>query len=450
MGYAAISLILVFLSVFTNGIVLRIGVNPIAAKLVIEVTVIALLISGSISSAQKRPSGFLCLIMYLTSAVASALLASESLYDVFLYSRYVVYAYMIYFVIWNTPLTSNEVNKINLAIITLFLTQVLASMHEVFVLHGRWEAIVGTVSADGGSIATTLPLFAIAYVFSIYLWYRRSILIWPILLSFTFVSYASHKRATWFVLGPFMLGIYALFALQKKQIFSSKTIVAFSLVSLLTMGVAFWGMQNTKTLNFDGTKTVSEQFQRAFEYAKSYDNDEVAGGTTGRTSSANRLLESVATTPMTNVLLGWGPRSVMGTAGGFERLGIVYGISGWMRDVISIGWPAMIAFVLIYQKLGRQLFAMNDKLAIPYWRAILLGTQSCYLLFAYDYFYYGTSFVNTGALSFTLAYFTALLLSPLHLHLRQCDPSSHSRSQTMMASKLLINNTNSRCLQQRY
>ena len=416
------ALSLLFCATLLQGLLIRVGLPVHAARMAPEIGMLLVVMSMVPHRAAGRVPGAGCVIGYVVLTLVAGLVARQTPYDSYLYCRYVVYAFLVLCAVWTTPLSRADVNRVHAVLLLLAGLQIVASLHEVFILRGRWEQFVGTVSADGGGIGTTLPLLAMGYTLALYLCYRRRAALLVLTFAFLIVGYASHKRGIWFLMPPLLLAEYAIHRWNEGRWFSPRTLWGGAVLLALIGPLVLFGVRNTVRLHGETASSPLEELAYAWEYGRTYDTDVRDGVSAGRTSTNQRVFRFLRESFLGQALLGFGPRAVMGTGGGFAPLEIGYGIAGWSRDVISVGVPAMALYVLLYAMLGRRILRAYRRVAVPYWRALALGTLVGYLVFVMDHFHYGASFSSGGALAFPLAYFTGLLLSPLHARLRASDP----------------------------
>ncbi len=417
---------------YFHGLMLMVGISDFVIKFSIE-AFIFLLVLNSVNRLISVDKPLLFLIIgYFFMASVSAYVNDTSAFTLYRYIRYTFYGYLIFITIWSTPLPIENVRKINRFIMILFFIQIVASFVKLFVFKGSWEGIVGTTSISGGAHATVLPLFAMSFGLAFFLYYRKNVTTLFVTLAFLIIGYASNKRGIWLYTPPLLMLEYFIFMLRERKLINPGHVARFAILVALISVISVIGL--LKIMSQDEKKAgFKRDLSYALSYSQEYSEGETAGGLTmGRISTSRRTLYALEDGDIRSFTIGWGPGALMGTGSSFEPLSILYGIVGWARDVISIGWIGMIIFVLFYFRLWflvrRQASKEND----PYWRAFSFGTFMAYFIFTIDHFTYGTIFAEWGLLTYVLMYATAIVISPYHQEIRQAALTSPESSTTVV------------------
>lgn len=414
-----ILLYLIFGMTYLQGLILMAGFPDFYLKLSVEIAIFLLFLTSLRWLQIPDKFSLSLLILYFFIVIISGFVNDKPAIISYQYLRYTLYGYLIFIVVWCAPISLKDVLKINRFIIILFLIQIAASVVKLFIFKGTWEGIVGTTSISGGAHATTMPLFAILFGLSFFLYYWRSIYIFLLSLSFLIIGYASNKRGIWLYAPPLAILEYYLFLFRERQLFKFSHVARMTVISVVILVISISGY-----LKIMEKSTENTGFKPDLAYSLAYSRDysegvDYRGMATGRISSSRHTYNALQNYGMKTNLVGWGPGSTMGTGSQFDPLDIAYGIVGWARDVINIGWLGMIVLVLFYCRLWilvkRQSLMEDD----PYWQAFSFGTFMTYFVFAIDHFSYGTVFTESGLLNYVLMYATALVLSPYHQANRQ-------------------------------
>lgn len=414
-----ILLAVLFLLVYTQGYVGRMGVPRGIVKMTLEFPVMLMLVHLLNRGVRPLAPGWIFIVLYVMWTILSAIHNDDQVFKAFLYCRYVVYAYIVFAVVWSTPMTLSTIMRINAFIAMLFVFQILASAHEVFVLGERTEAHVGALYAEGGELATEFPLFAMALTMSLYLYYRRNPLLLVLSCAFFLIGYASGKRAIYFF-GPgmyfFILGWYAL---RDRSVAALKGSARAGLVFLCFIPFLLMGVSRSGGIGQSDPSKPREQIAHALNYAIQYmTREHTPGQTAGRVATSRRVISSLLREDKGTVLFGWGPSAAMGRGGRVDVLMIEYGITGWARDAISIGVPGMVLYVLFHVSLFRQLQRSPPPQCNKYWHALHFGTEVVFVMIMMCYFMYSSIFsAGGGQLSYVYFYLLALLMSPQHRHI---------------------------------
>ena len=418
-------LAMLFALLYTQGYLERGGVPRPLVKLMVEMPVFLMMIHLANRGIRQLPPGCALMALYVVWTLVAAIYHGDGAPAALLYGRYVIYAYVVFVTVWSTPLTTSAVRRINRVLVLLFLLQIAASAHEAFVRGERVEAHVGALFADGGALATEFPLFAMALAVPLYLYWRGNPLLLVLSWAFFLVGYASGKRAIYF-LGPFLyvciLGWYVLRVrgLQALRRSAGGILVFACLCPLLLLGVS-----RSHGISHLSLKSTSERVTYALDAAAHYTTgQEQAGRTTGRTATSRRVFATLWGEEMETVLFGWGPRAGrIGEGQRYESLRVTYGICGWARDVICVGWPAMLVYLLFHLRLFFALRSCAAPKYNRYWMALRFGAEIGFCVMLLGYIGYSASWAASGQLSFVYFYLLALLMSPRHRHIISSRPA---------------------------
>ena len=266
-----------------------------------------------------------------------------------------------------------------------------------------------------------------AYVLAFYFYYRRSLWVIVLALSFGLVGYASGKRAVYFLM-PFLYVCTILwYCYREKSHAAIARIQAPILLLVFLSPVIVFGLTNSKRFaHLKDTTGVTEFAVGATDVIAEYtlrgvDSDQ----TFGRTANSLKLLKNLPRDAFGKYLFGLGPACMMNHGGkrAGEQEGITYGVVGWVRDTISVGWPAMLLYVGFYVLLWRRLVHRRSAITSDYARAVHFGTHVAFLAYFLLYFFYCDSFIMSGWFSFAHFYFLAILLSPVHATWLRCQPA---------------------------
>lgn len=428
-----ILLYLIFGMTYLQGLMLMAGLPDFYLKLSVEIAICLLFLMSLRWLQIPDKFSLSLLIFYFFMVILSGVANDKPAIISYQYLRYTLYGYLIFMVVWCAPISLEDVLKINRFIIILFIIQIAASVVKLFIFKGTWEGIVGTTSISGGAHATTLPLFAICFGLAFFIYYWQSMKIFLLTISFLIIGFASNKRGVWFYAPPLAMLEYFIFLFRERQYFNINYIARMAILFALILFVSI-----SAYLHIMGKEKINLGFKPDLAYSLAYSRDynegiDYRGATIGRASTSRRTYDALQNYGIKTNLVGWGPGSTMGTGASFDVLDISYGIVGWARDVINIGWVGMLVIVLFYFRLWllvkRQSVIEED----PYWKAFSFGTFMAYFVFVIDHFSYGTVFTESGLLNYVLMYATAVVLSPYHQANRQEELMPIESSATDLA-----------------
>lgn len=409
-----------FLLVYTQGYLVRVGVPPNVVKMMIELPIFIIMLLLVNRGMQPAAPGGVLIALYVVWTVASTIFSGDGLPLAFLYCRYVVYAYIVFAAVWAMPLTRTAVARINATLILLFLFQIAASAHEVLVQGERVEAHVGALFADGGALATEFPLLAMGLTMPFYFYWRGNPLLLVLSWAFFLVGYASGKRAIYF-LGPFLYFCIVGWHVWRARTPQARTRSIWAVAIFVGLvPLLLWGVSRSHGISDYHPKKRWEQVTYALRAMADYTTAEGrAGQTTGRTSTSRRVFSTLVSEKAETILFGHGPSAMREDAKRYQALMIGYGICGWAQDVICIGWPGMVLYLLFHLLVFHRLRSCALPGDSGYWMAIRFGAEIGFLVLLLSYITYSSSFTTGGQLSYVYFYLLALLMSPQHRHVVQ-------------------------------
>lgn len=413
-------LVVLFVAVYTQGYLERTGVPPSVVKTIVEMPVLVIMLHLINRGTWQPAPGFLLIVLYVVWSAVSAIFNGDSMYVAFLYCRYVVYAYVVFAAVWATPLRRSVVKRINSTIALLFVFQIMASVYQVLVQGERVEAYVGAVTARGGGLATALPLLAMGLTVPFYLYYRRNPLLLLLAWAFLLVGYASGKRAIYY-LGPalyfFILGWYVA---RARALPALKRSLVGVLVFICLLPILWLGISRSPGIAQSHPGGLLDRVTYTLKAAEEYTTGErQTGRTTGRTSTNRRVLATLWNAPSGTILFGWGPAADrVRERERYESLMINYGICGWARDMICIGWPGVILYILFHLRVFYRCRSTAPPETGTYWPAMRFAGEIGFIVFLVVHLAYGSMYATTGVLSYVHLYVLALVMSPVHQRLR--------------------------------
>ena len=363
--------------------------------------------------------------IFIMWTIFSGIMNGDSLYESYLYFRMLFYAYLVFWAVWNADLSIMDVKRLNKLILLLWIIQIADSIYEVFVSHVRSEGWVGTITNGSGTTAAIFPMFAMGYVLAIY-FYRNKSMLWVFLaFAFSFVGYASGKRAIYYYIPLIFVIINVWYFLLERHHSKLKNIVKAAIVFVLLIPALIIGVNQSQYIAFDvnSSYTPGKFISHMLIQAKSYSTAERSSGaySSGRVSTSKLMFSEFLQGDIKTNLVGYGPSSKLLYSEEDVQLevGIWYGVTGWATDVLNTGWLGMLSQVCIYLYLWRLLFLRRKVMLNPEAKAMYFGTQVAFLIFFIAYFTYCSAFSMAGWFTFVHFYFLALLLSPKHRWLHQ-------------------------------
>jgi len=270
---------LYWLLVFTNGIVKLLNLPTAVYKIGIPLIVLIMFINvlsrnKSLNIKMKYPfikEVGLFFVISLFSKIYNGMDTISYLY----FLIFTILSYLYFIVIVNEA--DREKNKKILKFISiLFFIQIPAIFIKYLVLGQSEKGGIGTLSLEGGSISTIFPMFAIAILFSYYLFYKNKKYLTYIFL-FTLFAVIGGKRAIIFFFPLTMFFASFLFiVLMKKRINYRKNIKVLLSVSIIAFLIIYIGVRLNPTLNPDKELFGSFDLNYVYNYVDVYTSQEDA------------------------------------------------------------------------------------------------------------------------------------------------------------------------------
>lgn len=403
-------LIAIFTLVYLEGLFVRIGIPPQIYKLILEGIIVLFALRNFQYLVNYTKIGLLLALIIIVTAISSVY-NNQSIIWAFSYLRFIIYGFVIFSASSRKPFSQKEIKIAKRVIVTLLLLQIAGSAIQVFIIQERIEGFVGLMSYTNGTTAVIFPLMTTAFCISLYFFYRPSLIYLLLLLGFLIISYSSGKRAIYF----YLPGIFAL-AFIIKSLFYRKYSLNLKHSHLLLFIPIFgflylFGIQNSKGISrYDNSASNFEVIQYAIEYAKWGNTAQDAGNTIGRSSTTDRILEySLSSTA--KLLLGAGPIIMRddNQEEVFGRLKIKYGITGFTRDIMGIGFLGAILTIIFYLSLFKKLKGISFRGLSSYNRALYFSIILTIFIFGLSHFGYSADFTSSGKISFLILFILGLL-----------------------------------------
>ena len=429
------TLVFFFVLLYTQGVWQRVSVP----KLVVDGTLLALPLVVLLSQRgllRKPAPGFLLVWFYLGWSSSACIYHDEGIIRGLLYPRFLVASYFVFWAVWNSCFTRQQLLSINRVIFAVFFVQIAAALFNWLVLGQKIEAVVGLMGYGGGGIATVFPMFAFSCMLAFFLYYNRPVFL-VAGLSFFLVSHASGKLAVYYFI-PLMLALgvvlYAVAEGVPSALRRSRVIVLIVACSLPFL--VFLLSHTPRAESLQNEAGLYNKIAAFFSYTRQTALDD-RWYTTTRLSTSLRVVEETLRRGPSVFLFGQGTHvfgSMSGQAdkGAYDKYGIIYGTVGWSADALAVGWPAMFAHVGFYGYLFYLLLRNKSREALdPYWKAILLTVELGFFVFLINHFLYSTVFTTGGWISSVYLYFLAVLLAPRYRKIRRAGATERVDHQSL-------------------
>lgn len=305
-----------------------------------------------------KAAPFAIATLYLLWTGIISLIFNESILEYYLYTRYFVLGFLIMLICFNTDSLELFMRSFLKSIDFYVIFQFVACLILFFSL-GRLERYVGTMSSSGGSLATVWPITFAPFFFLRFVVLGRRLDLF-LLITLIFMGYASGKRAVYFLI-PLSILIISIFYLGTGLLLKGKKSFLRIIYSVLFLFVfLLLGISGTESLSQSNGFSL-KSIATAISYAGEYSSQEsvINGESIGRSGSTfntiNGLIENG------DVVFGNGLKSLKGEIK-FSKYEVGYGITGLIREIISLGFVGgllyLLFFVSLFLRLRRLRFRM--------------------------------------------------------------------------------------------
>jgi len=424
-------IISIFFIGFFKGTMALLGLNETITQASIDFLII-ILFSSSIISILKRKkliAPYFVIFMFLTTTILISFLFSDVktiLLIVFLRKFYLYFLF--FYALFNIELTRQQIEKLKKLILILFAIQVPAALIKLFTI-GIREKIVGTMSIAEGSLATIMPLLAIAYYFSTYL-YRKRLKYTIGIILFLGVGLMSGKKAIIFYM--IILFLYMVYIQAHPKFFIPRMVFFKKLLFIVVLTSILFPLFISlhPRLNPEHKFGGSIDFDYISKYVQKYNTKKpssLEGEGQGRFDAPAVVFSRLDDGGLLKILLGFGPGEIVKS--GFskyhdpllEKYNIGYGgRQGWLWISMQIGTIGMIIIALFHILILKRLIRISKETSLHEdEKIIVLSAIGFIIIYLLDYFSYSRNFMtNPGVAAtfyFTLYYIFTQIMVPIQI-----------------------------------
>lgn len=339
---------------------------------------------------------FLFTLVFVLSAIVN------NDYFLIIFSQFSRYFIAFVVVLFVYKFRDNETfsSEITLLIFNVLSVQVFLSIIK-FITMGPTESYVGSVSEQGGAMATSLPMLGFIYV-----WLRKKGQLsgkdWIFIAGLMFIGFVSLKRAIWFIM-PVLFALFLVYVPGKRL---TSRMLLFG--TLGTFIIFYLGVRFNPTLNKEKIIGGSFDLNYVVDYARNYNfGEDDSDKTSGRGNAALFIYEKVTSFSIREEeWLGYGLRYMFATDyEEFAELDLNItnkgSATGIFQTLVSNGFLGILA--TLFFSLSMLSFTRNPRITI-----VLLG------LFLWEYIFYTGVILREPSLSFLLIY--VIIFSPVSLN----------------------------------
>jgi len=128
------------------------------------------------------------------------------------YSRYLI-VFLVFLILYKNRNLESFKSNLESMLFSILLIQISLSIAKYLIM-GNVESIVGSINAQSGATATSLPILGFMF-----LWLRKNGLFapkdWLFIIGLAFIGFVSLKRAIWFIL-PIVIFLFNFYIPKKK------------------------------------------------------------------------------------------------------------------------------------------------------------------------------------------------------------------------------------------
>ncbi len=407
---------------YTQGLGMRYGIPEDFFKIVFFVFPLTFIVIKT--KWIRMAPGLLFIGLFVIWSIVASIYNSEGIPQGFMFSRYLLIGYLVFFGLYNSYFSFNAIRLINRVILVLFFLQVAAAIFETLFLE-RMEYNVGTMASDGGGLATTFPMYAFCFFFSGFLFFKK-IKYLVLGASLFIVGYASGKLGIYFLL-PLLAFIGYLFYLRLERLpllnkQSLKLVIGFLTLAILFAIILPSADSRTAKLNLENLSPL-ERVQVFVSFAEEDNEMAVDGYTISRQATSLRIIEETFKREFDVFLFGQGFKAyqsighILGESA-YEEYRIVYGITGWSYDALVMGWPGVFFHVLFFFTIFMKSLGVYKSYSLnTFGKMLVFACLLNFFTFLINYFFYNYSFTIGGWIICTHLYFSALILAPQYRYL---------------------------------
>jgi len=365
----------------------------------IALALVAILFGTTLLRKKKRlPYFFTFLALGVVCIISGPILNGTSLTSAFFFFRQLLLLQYMYLVIIVNEPDDDIIRTVYNTVLILFIIQIPANFIK-YILVGTSERYIGTMSVAQGSLTAVFTMFAIAILFSKYLYTKDKKLILYMFL-FLMFNAIGIKRATLFYLPiiMFIISIYYMKIINLRPVIIIRSVVLFGIMSF---AVTYFIVRTNPSLNKEGKVGGSFDLNYVTEYIQQYNQErglnlnQYGATIMSRPQALSYMYGYLLRQDMDTILFGEGAGklSVTNVPEGVTPLSYYYGISyggrmGIVWIFIQVGFIGAIIFLYLLVKM--LIYTLKFK-PVTYHNLAFLGIWMVVIL---DLLTYSPTFIN--------------------------------------------------------
>jgi hypothetical protein len=387
------------------------------------------------------------IIGLIAVAAASFFLNDESLAAALLWCRQTFMFILFFFALQNLDLSEETVRRLNRFIVFLFLIQLPAGLLK-YLLIGQDEVWIGTVSKLNGSLSAILPMFAVSFLFAMFL-NERGIKYLVLIVCFFLFGIIGEKRAIGFFILLILVFETAVFLWarfkSRHTVLSSRDIIIGA--ACILMGIGFVLLAGNIIASYDPKGRAHGPFDLKFIFWErvihyNFRNMEIEnnpeaeghrtftlknrdgveqifkhGSTMGRGRITLEAIRYIISRHPVHWLFGFGPGSMnrsprldRSKQTPYEEFGIFGSYTGFIVYVLQIGFLGVFCLFFFFVKIVAAVYHRYRLTSDCDYRIKALGFLGINFSFFIDFFFYSQTTINQQMLMPVYFYASTLLL----------------------------------------
>ena len=370
--------IAIWIIYFSSGIFQILNFYPAQINTLALALILVLLVFTVAKGSVEKPYSWIIILLGIISVVSGQMLNNINiLYTIVFYRQLVLLPYL-YFIIIINEKDMLILRTIEKTIVILFVIQIPA-MFVKYILVGAIENYVGTMSVAAGSLSAVLPMVAVSYLFSKYLYMKNKRILLYILL-FVVFGLIGGKRVLWFSIPCLIFAISLIHSVLNKKniirIIRTGGTGLFLIVITLYLSLRF-----TPTLNPENKMGGSFDIDYAVKFTEEYTLAKKSTRMT-RTEGAAYFFNLIASKNLKTILLGGqAGKLIPSSINSEDPIKFYYGINyggrmGIVWIFLQIGLIGSLLFLLIFMKMFvfviRNFSSYHHLAFIGIWLSIIL------------------------------------------------------------------------------
>lgn len=303
---------------------------------------------------QSKPTLKVPLILpvfaFVIISTASSIYNGLPIFNWAFFLLYTLVSSYFYFLVILNEKDDKLISRVSKFVVLLVLVQIPVVLIKYKMLGQTESGAIGTLSVRAGSVSTVFPALVVAFLASFYLYTKRNICIFLIVM-FGVFGIIGGKRAIVFLLPAEMLLAYILYLGHNKTEMSRRVIANGVVVSLVSLLLVCMTIKLIPTLNPERSTWGSIDIPYVLEYTEGYLDSGYFEGNPGATLQEIRRMEGIYY--FANLLMSYEYANIMLGDGAGKLVQSRYTeSSGEMIDVYGVRYGGRMGLIWLMMQIG--------------------------------------------------------------------------------------------------